>query len=49
MKVIYMECTLALIAGIDPNLVEQLSSIGKLKQTETIRYLLIQETDGENG
>jgi hypothetical protein len=49
MKVIYMECTLALIAGIDPNLVEQLSSFGKLKQTETTRYLLIQETDGENG
>lgn len=49
MKVIYMECTLALIAGINPNFVEKLSSIGKLKQTETTRYLVIQETNGENG
>jgi hypothetical protein len=48
MKVIYMECTLALIAGINPSLVEQLSNIGKLKQTEITRYLVIQETNGEN-
>jgi hypothetical protein len=34
MKVIYMECTLALIAGINPSLIEQLSNIGELKQTE---------------
>ena len=49
MKVIYMECTLALIAGINPSLVDKLSSIGELKQTETTRYLLIQETNGETG
>jgi len=48
MKVIYMECTLALIAGTNPNLVKQLSNVGKLKQTETTRYLVIQETNGEN-
>jgi hypothetical protein len=49
MKVIYMECTLALIAGINPNFVDKLSSIGELKQTETTRYLLIKETNGKNG
>ena len=49
MKVIYMECTLALIANINPNFVDKLSSIGELKQTEQTRYLLIQETDGETG
>lgn len=44
-----MECTLALIAGTNPLLVEELSNLGKLKQTEQTRYLTIQETDGENG
>jgi len=48
MKVIYMESTLALIAGINPNFVDELSKIGELKTTETTRYLLIQESDGEN-
>ncbi len=48
MKVIYMESTLALIASINPNFVDELSKIGKLKTTETMRYLLIQEIDGEN-
>ena len=48
MKVIYMESTLALIAGINPNFVDELSKIGELKTTETMRYLLIQEIDGEN-
>jgi len=48
MKVIYMESTLALIASINPNLVDELSRIGELKATETMRYLLIQETNGEN-
>jgi hypothetical protein len=49
MKVIYMECTLALLANISPMMVEELSSQGKLKHTETTRYLVIQETDGETG
>lgn len=47
MKVIYMEPTLALLVGINPLIVEELSSQGKLKQTEAIRYLVInQEEDG---
>ena len=48
MKVIYMESTLALIAGINPNFVNELSNIGELKTTEITRYLLIQETNGED-
>ncbi len=43
-----MECTLALLAGINPMMVEELSKQGELKQTEQTRYLVIQETDGEN-
>jgi hypothetical protein len=40
MKVIYMECTLALLVNINPMMVEELSSQGQLKQTETMRYLV---------
>lgn len=43
-----MECTLALIVNIDPIVVDKLSHQGELKQTEQTRYLVIQETDGEN-
>jgi len=49
MKVIYMECTLRLMMDGFHHEVIQLEKIGKLKHTETTRYLLIQETDGETG
>jgi hypothetical protein len=48
MKVIYMECTLALLVGINPIMVDELSKQGRLGQTETMRYLVIEDTDGEN-
>jgi hypothetical protein len=41
-----MECTLALLVGINPIWVEGLSSQGELKQTETMRYLVINQEDG---
>lgn len=49
MKVIYMECTLRLMMDGFHHEVMQLEKIGELKQTETTRYLVIQETNGENG
>ena len=45
-KIIYMECTLALLASINPMMVEELSNQGQLKQTETMRYLVINQEDG---
>jgi hypothetical protein len=38
-----MESTLALLASINPMMVEELSSQGELKQTEVTRYLVIKE------
>jgi len=38
-----MECTLALLAGINPIMVEELSKQGKLKQNEITRYLVIED------
>ena len=40
MKVVYMECTLAIMANIDSGHVENLSRTCVLKQTETMRYLV---------
>tara|TARA_B110000971_G_C19845361_1_gene424549 strand:- start:429 stop:566 length:138 start_codon:yes stop_codon:yes gene_type:complete len=40
MKIIYMECTLAIMANIDSGHVENLSRTCVLKQTETMRYLV---------
>ena len=48
MKVIYMECTLALLAGINPAMVDELSKQGRLGQTETMRYLVIEDINGED-
>jgi hypothetical protein len=48
MKIIYMECTLALMMNGCHHEVTQLEKIGTLKQTEQTRYLLIQEADGED-
>ena len=45
MKIIYMEPTLSLLAGINPIMVEELSKQGELKQTEIIRYLVIKIED----
>lgn len=38
-----MECTLALMASINPMMVEELSSQGELKQTELTRYIVIED------
>ena len=40
-----MEPTLALLAGINPIMVEELSKQGELKQTETMRYLVTNQED----
>ena len=48
MKVIYMECTLALMMNGHHREVLELEKIGTLKQTEQTRYLVIQEADGED-
>ncbi len=48
MKIIYMECTLALMMNGYHREVLELEKIGTLKQTEQTRYLLIQEADGED-
>jgi hypothetical protein len=47
MKVIYMEPTLRLIASISPSTVEAIEKAGILKQTENVRYIVVE--DGENG
>jgi hypothetical protein len=46
MKVIYMECTLALMMNGHHREVLELEKIGTLKQTETMRYLVIEDKDG---
>jgi hypothetical protein len=48
MKVIYMECTLALMVNGRHREVLNLEKIGTLKQIEQTRYLVIEEIDGEN-
>jgi hypothetical protein len=47
MKVIYMEPTLRLIASISPSTVGVIEKAGILKQTENVRYIVVE--DGENG
>ena len=47
MKIIYMEPTLRLIASISPSTVEAIEKAGTLKQTENVRYIVVE--DGENG
>lgn len=47
MKLIYMEPTLRLIAMSSPELIPMIESKGKMKQTENVRYIVIE--DGENG
>ena len=49
MKIIYMEPTLRLIAMSYPEALEAIELKGKMKQTENVRYIVIQETNGENG
>jgi len=48
MKVIYMECTLALMMNGHHKEVLELEKIGTLKQTEQTRYLVIEEDNLEN-
>lgn len=48
MKVIYMECTLALMMNGHHREVLELEKIGTLKQTEQTRYLVIEEDNLEN-
>ena len=48
MKVIYMECTLVLMMNGHHREVLELEKIGTLKQTETTRYLVIEEDNLEN-
>jgi hypothetical protein len=47
MKVIYMEPTLRLIAMSYPEALEAIEFEGKMKQTENVRYIVVE--DGENG
>jgi hypothetical protein len=47
MKLIYMECTLRLIASVYPEAIEAIELAGELKNTDLTRYIVIE--DGENG
>ena len=45
MKLIYMECTLRLIASVYPEAIEAIELAGELKNTDLTRYIVIQETN----